>query len=99
MKTEPAWREASADYYMQAIRFGHQSIRPYLARALRLLTVDINARRSAEYIMDHIPNRTEEKDSMKDTTKDPHERVTDEEEKKKNTNKAQGRRSICTNAR
>ena len=68
---------------MQAIRFGYQSIRPYLARALRLLTVDVNARRSAEYIMDRIPNRTEEKDSMKDTTKDPHERVTDEEEKRK----------------
>ena len=79
MKTEPAWREASADYYRQAIRFGYQSIRPYLARVLRLLTVDINARRSAEYIMDRISNRTEEKDSMKDTTKDPHERVTDEE--------------------
>lgn len=42
---------------MQAIRFGSRSARPYLARVLRLLIVDINTRRNAEYVMERITNR------------------------------------------
>lgn len=41
---ERAWREAAANCYLQAVRFGSRKTRLFLPRALRLLTVDVNLR-------------------------------------------------------
>lgn len=48
---ELSWREAAANCYVQAIRFGSRSARPFLSRVLRLLTVDINSRFVIESVL------------------------------------------------
>lgn len=50
-KAELAWREATVNCYLQAVRFGSRSARPYLCRVLRLLIVDLNSRRRAEFVV------------------------------------------------
>lgn len=48
VKELSSWREAAVNCYLQAVRFGSRSARPYLCRTLRLLTLDVHARSSCE---------------------------------------------------
>jgi phosphatidylinositol kinase/protein kinase (PI-3 family) len=43
-----AWREAAANCYLQSVRFGSGKGRMFISRALRLLTLDIEARQRAK---------------------------------------------------
>ena len=93
LKTELAWREATVNCYMQAIRFGSRKARSFLARVLRLLIIDVNARRNAEYVMDCIVVAAENKDNR--ATKDHEHGQASQLEKLKNM--TEGERSIRDN--
>lgn len=51
IRCELSWREAAVNCFIQAVRYGSHSARPYLSRVLRLLTVDINSRSMIEKIL------------------------------------------------
>lgn len=53
------WREATVNCLLQAVRFGSRKSRMYLPRVLRLLTIDVQARRSFQDFRNSGTEKTE----------------------------------------